>query len=89
MRQILHFDFLIEFSFYILYNFLSFLFQDYQKSLEALCTFGSGFNNIEDTPKNLETPKNIEDIILSLQHGLLRSATTHTSKGKSRDTIDN
>ena len=75
---------------YTQYNFLSsFLFQDYQKSLEALCTFGSGFNNIDDTPKNLETPKNIEDIILSLQHGLLRSATTHTSKGKSRDTIDN
>ena len=74
----------------MLYNFHSFfLFQDYQKSLEALCTFGSGFNNIDDTPKNLETPKNIEDIILSLQHGLLRSATTNTSKGKSRDTIDN
>ena len=57
-------------------------FQGYQKSLEALCNFGSGFGStIEETPKVLDPPKNIEDIILSLQHGLLRSATTHSSKG--------
>ena len=57
------------------------LFPGYQKSLEALCNFGLGFSAIEETPKILDPPKNIEDIILSLQHGLLRSATTHSSKG--------
>lgn len=63
---------------------ISFSDDGYVKSLEALCTFAT-LNSTQDLmPTN--RPKNIQEMILSVQHELLRSAT---SRGKMHKALVN
>ena len=68
-------------------NSMSALHQGFEKSLEALCTFGSlstfdGWDNVEDQSE-VKQVRSIDEIILAIQDDLIRSAkVVNSSSGE-------